>query len=184
MSKVTDKQKHKKNNLPIYYKTGRPTKYKKSYCNELIRYFDVPYFVEEERTKVVDGHFVKVKERVPNKLPLFESFAVRVCNVSVDTIQEWKKVHPEFSVAYKKAQAMQKDMLVYLALHGHFNTAYSIFLSKNITDLKDKVETDITSGGEKIESVNLTTFAKEIANKSIDELRREIQKQVDDKSEV
>jgi hypothetical protein len=47
-----------------------------------------------------------------------------------------------------------------------------MFVAKNITDMKDKVETDITSGGEKIDSFNLTTLVKTLKEKTDDELQR------------
>jgi len=168
---------------PIDYEFGRPSKYRPKFCKDIVKYFDIPYFVKKEITKDHLGRTFTYKIDVPNRIPLFEGFA-RFINVNTDTVVEWAKVHKNFSVAYKIAKGLQKEMLVYLAVNGYLNSPYAIFLTKNITNFRDKVETDITSGGDKIESVNLTSFTESLKNKTTDELQREAQKQVNNKRKV
>ena len=177
--KATEKQaktsknvKKSKKKLPLYYRFGRPTKYKTQYCKDIVKYFDVPYFVKRKEIQIIKGIPVEVEKDVPNRIPLLEGFA-RSIGVHVDTAIEWTKVHREFSEAYRTAKGLQKEMLVYLSANNYINPTYAVFLTKNITDLKDRVETDITSGGEKVESVNLSSVLAELKNKSIDELQRE-----------
>ena len=57
---------------------GRPTKYKPEYCEKLIKHMTEGYS--------------------------FESFAA-IADCCVDTLNEWAKVHPEFSAAKKRAFA-------------------------------------------------------------------------------
>ena len=176
--KSTKKRASKKpSKLPIYYEFGRPSKYRKKFCKKFVEYFDVPYFVEKEITKATSsGVIYKTKVQVPNQLPLIEGFA-RSINVDPDTIVNWTKKHPDFLGAYRKAKGLQKEMLVHMSINGHYQQSYAIFLSKNITDFRDRVETDVTSGGEKVESVNLTSFMENLKNKDVNDLRREANKQ-------
>lgn len=176
--KATEKQAKTKKKLPPYYKFGRPTKYKRRYCRELVKYFDVEYFVKRKITKFIKDIPVEIEVDVPNRIPLFEGFA-RSIAIDVDTIVNWTKTYPDFFGAYKYAKGLQKEMIAYLALNNYLNAPYAIFLSKNITDLRDKVETDVTSGGERVESFNLTSYIKELKDKDIDGLQREAQKQTD-----
>jgi len=171
-AKTSKKIKKVKKKLPIYYKFGRPTKYKKRYCKDIVAYFDVPYFVKKKVVKIIKGIPVEWEEEVPNKIPLFEGFC-REIGISQRTLTNWIAEHDDFFLAYERAKGLQKEMLVYLSVNNYLNPTYAVFLTKNITDLKDKVETDITSAGEKVESVNLSSVLAELKNKSIDELQRE-----------
>lgn len=121
---------------------GRPTKYEESFCDKMLEFFDIEHTYEVKKV-IVDkkGKEHYTYEEKANRLPTFERFAVNI-GVCVDTLNEWTKKHKEFSEAYKKAKAMQKEMLNDLAMRGFYNPTYTIFVAKNITDMKDKVETD------------------------------------------
>lgn len=170
--KMPKKAKKAKKQLPLYYKFGRPTKYKKRYCRDIIAYFDVPYFVKKKVVKIVKGKPIECGVEVPNRIPLFDGFC-REIGISQRTLLNWIEKYDDFFLAYERAKGLQKEMLVYLSINNYLNPTYAIFLTKNITDLKDKVETDITSAGEKVESVNLSSVLAELKNKSVDELQRE-----------
>lgn len=183
--KATDKQKKTKEKQPLYYKVGRPTKYKRLYCKKIIEYFDIPItkIVSEVRySKEGDTYMVSVEK--PNMLPSLDRFAMEICNVNQDTLHEWKKVHPEFSEAFDKAKKMQKDFIVRQCAYGYITPSYAVFLTKAITDLNDVSNVDITSAGEKVGNVDLTSFMENLKNKDVNELRREAQKQVDDRRKV
>lgn len=123
---------------------ARPTKYKKEYCKKMYNFFNIPHTFMDEITKFdKNGEEQIIRVEKPNILPTFEKFAVSV-DVCVDTLNEWCKVHTEFSEAYKKCKHLQKDMLNDLAMRGFYNPTYTIFVAKNITDMKDKVEQQIT----------------------------------------
>ena len=125
---------------------GRPTKYKKEYCEEMLKFFNIPHIRVDYKTFInkKTGEPETIEVERPNSLPTFEKFA---CNIDVctDTLQEWKKVHPEFSVSFRKCQQLQKDMLVDLGMLGLYNAPFTQFVAKNITDMKDKQEVENTN---------------------------------------
>jgi len=124
---------------------GRPSKYKPEYCKKIVAYFSIePY--EERLVPVYDkktGAILEIPQLMANDLPLLGKFAVSI-DVSKDTVNEWAKVYPEFSVALKKAKELQRAILITNGLKGLYQTAYAIFLSKNITELRDNKEADLT----------------------------------------
>lgn len=82
--------------------------------------------------------------------PFIERYCYMV-GINVDTAVEWQKTYPSFSVAIKNLKETQRLMLqegIYENSKQH--GAGGIFLLKNNHNFKDKVETDITSGGKPI----------------------------------
>jgi len=118
---------------------ARPTKYKPEYAKKLITFFSIP------PNKIVKKKVGKDTKEITvlNELPFFSIFAhnIGVCH---DTLCEWVKVHKEFSEAYKKAKELQKAFLITNGLAGLYNPAFAIFTAKNITDMRDKNETEIS----------------------------------------
>ena len=125
-------------------KPGRPTKYKQSYCQGVVDFFNVdPVKVLIETYTYKDGT-TKTKEiEVPCEIPLISDYAVSI-DVSRETLHEWKRVHTEFSDAYKKAKEIQRGILVKLALKGLYNPGFSIFAAKNMIGWRDKKEIEAT----------------------------------------
>jgi len=124
---------------------GRPSKYDPKFCEDIIKFFDIDHTIIKTKTITrKDGSREEIEEEVANKLPTFERFSVN-CGVCRDSLVEWTKQHEEFSVAYKKAKELQKDMLIHLGMVGLYNPIFTIFTAKNITDMKDKVEHDGTA---------------------------------------
>ncbi|MFR1671625.1 MAG: hypothetical protein ACLSWI_01620 [Candidatus Gastranaerophilaceae bacterium] len=120
--------------------TGRKSKYNSSFCAQIIDFFNVEHTIQKKIVACDKDGNTKIRfEEAPNILPTFEKFAVNI-GVCVDTLNEWCKVHKEFSEAYKKCKNLQKDMLNDLALRGFYNPTYTIFVAKNITDMRDKQE--------------------------------------------
>lgn len=103
-------------------KGGRPSKYKKQYCFEII-------------------------EHMKTGLSL-ESFAGRI-GVSRETIYEWERTRPEFSDACKKARAECQEFWEKVGLNGMtgkikgFNAAVWIFNMKNRFGWHDNFRTEI-----------------------------------------
>jgi len=124
---------------------GRPTKYNEKYCKEILEFFSIPTTYEQEVTNInkKTGEEYTTFVEKPNKLPTFEGFAKKI-KVDLDTLKNWTRVHEEFAEVYEKCKQLQKDFLVQNALLGYYNTTFSIFLAKNITDLRDKIECDQT----------------------------------------
>jgi len=125
---------------------GRPTKYKPEYCEDIIKYFNVEPYTENEITVTKkNGETYTKKIATPNDLPLICGFAQSI-DVCTDTINEWTKIHPEFSDALKKAKDIQQKILVTNGMNGSYNSAFAIFTAKNIMGWRDKQ--DIAHTGE------------------------------------
>lgn len=97
----------------------------------MLEFFNIPHTYEK---LVPDRNNTEKIIEVPNILPTFERFAVNT-GVSLDTLETWRQKFPEFEEAYKKCQALQKDMLNDLALRGFYNATYTAFAAKNLTDM-------------------------------------------------
>lgn len=127
-------------------KVGRPTKYKRKFCDEIIEFFDVaPWEMREVATHLRNGSTVIKDERYPSRFPTMERFAHNI-GVHVDTMIEWTTKYPQFSEAYKRAQQLQKDLLVENGLQGAYQSNFAIFVAQNFTDMRDKK--DIKLGGD------------------------------------
>lgn len=126
-------------------KTGRPTKYKPEYADELVKFFSASkktQYIKKEKTVRKSNGTEEVEREygwMAEDLPTFAKFA-RQLKVNGDTIVEWAKVHPEFSAAYNEAKDLQKEFLVDNGLQGLYPPASFIFTAKNITDMKDRQE--------------------------------------------
>ncbi len=70
----------------------------------------------------------------------------------------------EFCNAYKEAKEMQKEFLVNLGLSGAAPSTFTIFTAKNVTDMRDKSETDITSGG--VPLINADEYIRKVYGES------------------
>lgn len=152
-------------------KTGRPTKYKPEYCTAIVKFFSVPkhtQFLKKEITIESTGRHECEYQLVASDLPTFEGFA-RSIEVNGDTVVEWTKAHDDFSAAYKVAKDLQREFLIDNGLKGLYPPASFIFTAKNITDMRDKVETenrtDVTiTGLEKLNDEQLDAVIKRFQN--------------------
>lgn len=72
------------------------------------------------------------------KLPTRTGFA-KFIQVNKDTLVEWEKIHPEFSVAIKKIDEEQQDQLINDGLYGgsKVSAPMAIFLLKANHNLKE-----------------------------------------------
>lgn len=93
---------------------GQPTKYDPD--------FDYASEVED---------YLKECSREQTRLPKISEFARRL-RVNRDTIQEWERVHPEFSVTIKRIKDAQEEQLMDDGLYGgkEVNSTMAIFLLK------------------------------------------------------
>ena len=125
---------------------GRPSKYTKEWCDKLLAYFDVQLFSIRNGKKEV------------NPMPTFEGFCFDN-RVSHQTLLDWCKKHAEFLEAYNACKHKQKQMIVQGGMLGAYNAQFTIFVAKNVTDMKDRVETvDVTA----VETEKLKEEAKEL----------------------
>ena len=129
---------------------GRPSKYKEEYCDQVVEFFDRKPFeiimVKDPDTDELVPATNKYGQPLfnPCELPTKESFAKHI-GVDRDTVKEWAKVHPEFSAAIKKAEDLQKNILIQNGLLGNYDRTFAIFVAKNVTDMRDKIETEISN---------------------------------------
>ena len=107
---------------------GRPSKYKEEYCQQLLDYFSIEHFKENGKGE---------------EFPMFIGFA-RSLKVNIDTLHEWRKVHPSFSEAYKTAKSFQEHMLVNNSLLNRYNPYFAQFILKNGHGYRDKQEIEQT----------------------------------------
>lgn len=132
-------------------KRGRPTKYHKKYCKDIIKWFDVPYTKTLTQTYTYKDGSVSEKEiEVGNDLPTIEGFCSKKLDISKTTLHEWVKKYDDFANAYKKARQMQEAMWVSNSMKGLYPGAFTIFAGKNMFGWRDKRELDHTSKGESI----------------------------------
>lgn len=98
---------------------GRPTKFSPAVYNQVEQYLSTCG-----------------KENM--SLPSIEGLADYI-DVDTDTIVEWGKIHPEFSVAIKKLANKQKQQLIDDGMYGgkEVNAAMAIFLLKVNHGMKD-----------------------------------------------
>lgn len=142
---------------------GRPSKYKKKFCDLIVEYFSrIPNesWLKKEIIKA-NGTIEREYGIKAARLPTLEDFAWNN-KIPYRTMYEWangrttkdgtqkQSKHPEFAQAYNRAKQMQKQFLVDNALASLSPPASFIFVAKNITDMRDKAEIDMTSGGQPI----------------------------------
>lgn len=132
---------------------GRPPKYKKEYCDEIIAYFrKPPYETTLKEEYFYDG---SLKSRIPvttaTEFPTFQGFADKI-EVHIDTLNEWCKKYKEFSEAYKRAKQLQEKIWLVNSMQNLYNPAFAQFFGKNCLGYKDKQEIE-HSGNIKLEDV-------------------------------
>lgn len=108
---------------------GRPSKYKASFCAELIKYFDIEPYV-----KTKDG-------LQANDLPMFARFARKI-GVTRGTLNDWCEQHKDFAVAYEMAKDCQEYILVTNGLRGLYPPSSWIFTAKNVSGYRDSKDAD------------------------------------------
>ena len=125
---------------------GRPTKYKKEYCDLMIEYFTIqPQQTVYKKTYYADGG-IKAEEPVvlPEQLPTFQKFADSV-GVTVSTLWEWEKKYKEFSKAYARAKQLQEYIWLVNSMSNLYNAQFAQFFGKNCLGYKDKQEIDVAT---------------------------------------
>jgi hypothetical protein len=106
---------------------GRPTKYNLTWSNKLIEFFDVD---------LIKGNGMR---REANAMPTFEGFCFKN-KIHHSTLLDWCDKHEEFSEAYAWCKNKQKEMIIQGGMLGLYNAQFTIFVAKNVTDMKDKTE--------------------------------------------
>jgi hypothetical protein len=121
-------------------KAGRPTKYRPEYCQAIVEYFSVePTYEVPVTITFKNGTEKESTEERPTQLRFLSNFADSI-GVDPDTLLEWCRKHKEFSGAYTRAKALQKQHLVTCGLLGLYNSKFAVFTACNITDMRNKEE--------------------------------------------
>lgn len=148
-------------------KPGQPTKYKRAYCAAIIKYFDIEFTreVEIEHSK---GHGENQETWTETRLEAaslryLANFAHSI-GTNPQRLLEWCKVHPEFKEAYERAKELQKQHLIECGTRGLFNSHFTIFTAKNMTDMRDKTEHEI--GGKDGAPIPVTSLLEVIDGSS------------------
>ena len=124
-------------------KTGRPSKYRKVFCQQLVDFFDIePYEKIELPHYQNDGTTLKWMDYklVPARMPTIRGFAKKI-GVHVSNVYVWIKTKKEFQDAFTQAQDIRKDWLIDLGLSGLTPPLAYKFTAINVTDMRDKTET-------------------------------------------
>jgi len=116
---------------------GRPTEYKPEYCNQA-----EVYLMNCEDTLTERG-------KIQVKLPTTDGFA-RFLGVARSSLYLWEKSHPGFSDALDKIRNEQQERLINMGLSGDYNSTIAKLVLSSNHGMKEKSETDVTSGGEKV----------------------------------
>ena len=90
------------------------------------------------------GEITAVEEKIDK--------AIQEGKATPDVIQHLQDLRL-FCNAYKEAKELQKEFLINIGLAGAAPAPFAIFTAKNVTDMRDKVETDVTSGGKPIAQI-------------------------------
>ncbi len=139
---------------------GRPEKYRKRYCKEIVEFFTREPNRREIKAQSTAYNKAGVKnfekleyEIVANPRPTLLKFATHI-GVHYTTLLDWSEKKSEFSKAFKQAKELYKDFLIENGLAGAYSPGAFVFVAKTTTDLKDSSTLDVTSGGEKIKGFN------------------------------
>ena len=126
---------------------GRPTKYKSSFCQDILDFFNGPQYKDVTIPHYKKGELAwKDIKRMPNKLPTIVEFANHI-GVCYATVYDWidpkmGSFQPEFLQAFTRARAAQKNFLIQNAIQGLYNPLFSKFVAINITDMQDQALVD------------------------------------------
>jgi len=122
---------------------GRPSEYDPSNCDKVDEYL--------ENASRENMH-----------LPKVESFAIYL-GVTKKTLYNWSKEHEEFLHALDKIMTIQAERLIDDGIYGgkEVNATIVKLLLMNNHDMREKNDTDMTSGGEKITEIRIIEDAKQ-----------------------
>ena len=101
---------------------GRPTKYRAEYATN----------------DYLDGYIAACE--IAKKLISLCGFSCYI-GVCEDTLQEWRKVHPGFSVLLAKLKQMSKDMLLNKGLDNTYNSTIAKLILSSNHGMAEKSET-------------------------------------------
>ena len=151
-------------------KIGRPTNYRKTFCDKLIDFFDVePYKKIELPHYQADGVTLKWMDYkiVPQRMPTLRKFAKSI-NISIRAVYNWvnpesKTFKKEFMHAFTCAKEIRKEWLIDLGLSGLTPPLAYKFTAINVTDMVDArvIEDKTDDRLSEVERENLRNILRE-----------------------
>lgn len=149
--------------------TGRPTKYRPEYCQDIVRYFetchaeivvDVKFFqpnknvtvqeilnplADKSDNEILQAGAVKSIDQklIMTRFPTIVRYALSI-GVTKETIYEWADKYKEFSDSLVICKHIAESILLENWLQWTFNWPFAMFLLKNNYGYKDKTEVDHT----------------------------------------
>jgi len=145
---------------------GRPSKYKKEYCQQIIDYFrDFEMFDEipvEKQDK--EGNVTTTMKQIPARPPSITKFGTLI-GVHYDTLLEWQKIYPEFSLSYKAGKKIYEDIIRDGAMIGLYKENFTKMVMSHNFDWSDKVQTKTEV---KIDNLTDEELAQKLADLNID----------------
>jgi len=121
----------KGNNYAVGNKGGRPRIIPK---DKVAEYGEMMLAEFEEHLTTLEEH----------KDPIFIEAWARRHRISDDTLRRYVEENEVFCASYKRCKQIQKEVLIKGAMKGWFNPTAFIFTAKNITDMRDKQEVDVS----------------------------------------
>ena len=105
---------------------GRPTKYRPEMCDELDKYLETTG-----------------KEQM--SLPTVQGFSLWL-GVNADTLNEWRKIHPKFSVTLGRLKELQAQQLIDDGIYGgkEVNATIVKLMLQNNHGMRERRETELT----------------------------------------
>lgn len=131
---------------------ARPCEYKEEYIEKADEYLKGKQDLISQNEKTVS-------------LPTIEGFALFL-GVNKTSLYEWEKKNPLFSNALNKIRTEQQERLINQGLAGNYNsTIAKLILSAN-HGMREKTETDITSGGKAFQPILANVLSNDSTEKN------------------
>lgn len=123
--------------------TGRPSEYHPRHITEMLDFFNSwPEFREVEKTVVVNGRVLKIKEMAVNYPPTLNKYAIKL-GIDRRTLLNWAESHPDFFPTYKACKTIQEEWLSDRATTGEYHAGFTKLMLTNHTDIREKVVHEI-----------------------------------------
>lgn len=129
---------------------GRPSKYDSKYIESVSEYL----------AECVDTY---TNGKLKVKIPTIEEFATYI-DVNKTTLYEWQKDHPQFSNAIERIKTEQQTRLINSGLSNEYNSTIAKLMLSSNHGMREKSDTDITTGGERLSPLLVKIIGKDEDN--------------------